>query len=41
LENIRAQQLYGRPSAINKILIVRGELPGRITIILVKQNLGF
>jgi len=41
LENIRAQQVYGRPSAINKILIVRGELPGRITIILVKQNLGF
>jgi L-lactate utilization protein LutB len=41
LENIRAQQIYGKPSAINKILIVRGELPGRITIILVKQNLGF
>lgn len=41
LENIRAQQVYGKPSAINKILIVRGELPGRITTILVKQNLGF
>jgi len=41
LENHRAQQVYGRPSAINKILIVNGELPGRITMILVKQNLGF
>lgn len=41
LENMRAQQVYGRPSAINKILIVNGEIPGRITIILVKQNLGF
>ncbi len=41
LENIRAQQVYGRPSAINKILIFNGELPGRITMILVKQNLGF
>ncbi len=41
LENIRAQQVYGKPSAINKILIINGELPGRITLILVKQNLGF
>ncbi|HLO32801.1 MAG TPA: LUD domain-containing protein [Anaerolineales bacterium] len=41
LENSRAQQVYGRPSAINKILIIRGELPGRITMILVKENLGF
>ncbi|HLO13600.1 MAG TPA: LUD domain-containing protein [Anaerolineales bacterium] len=41
LENIRAQQVYGRPSAINKILIVNGEIPGRITMILVKQNIGF
>ena len=41
LENIRAQQVYGRPSAINKILIVKGEIPGRITIVLVKRNLGF
>lgn len=41
LENIRAQEVYGQPSAINKILIVNGELPGRITIVLAKQNLGF
>lgn len=41
LENLRAQQVYGQPSAINKILIVNGEIPGRITIVLVRQNLGF
>ncbi len=41
LENARTHQVYGVPSAINKILIVNGEQPGRITIALVKQNLGF
>jgi L-lactate utilization protein LutC len=41
LEDARTRQAYGQPSAINKILIVNGELPGRITVVLVKQNLGF
>lgn len=41
LEDARTRQAYGQPSAINKILIVNGELPGRIKIVLVKQNLGF
>jgi hypothetical protein len=41
LEDARTRQVYGRPSAINKLLIVNGEQPGRITILLVKQNLGF
>src|SRR5579859_2268810 len=41
LEDARTRVAYGQPSAINKILIVNGELPGRITIILVKENLGF
>ncbi len=41
LEDRRTRQAYNQPSAINKVLIVDGELPGRITIILVKQNLGF
>jgi L-lactate utilization protein LutC len=41
LENTRTLQVYGRPSAINKILIVNGEQPGRITMILVKENIGF
>jgi LUD domain len=42
LEDVRTHQVYGQGSAINKILLVNGEAqPGRITIVLVKQNLGF
>jgi hypothetical protein len=42
LEDMRAREVYGRPSAINKLLVVNGEvMPGRITIVLVRQNLGF
>jgi len=41
LENTRTLQVYGKSSAINKILIVNGEQPGRITMILVQENLGF
>jgi len=41
LEDVRARQVYGIPSAINKILMVNGEIPGQITIVLVKENLGF
>lgn len=41
LEDVRTRQVYGQPSAINKILVVNGELPGRITVVLVRQNLGF
>lgn len=42
LESARTQQVYSQASAINKLLIVSGEAyPGRITIILVKQLLGF
>jgi acyl-CoA hydrolase len=42
LESERTQRVYGQPSAINKLLIVNGEAhPGRITVVLVKQNLGF
>lgn len=41
LEDERTHQAYGTSSAINKVLIVNSELPGRITIILVRQNLGF
>lgn len=42
LESERAQQAYGQTSAINKLLIINAETyPGRITIVLVKQQLGF
>lgn len=42
LEDARLREAYGRPSAVNKILIVNREFaPGRVTVVLVKQNLGF
>ena len=43
LESERARKAYGVPgSAVNKILIVNKEVaPGRITMILVKEKLGF
>ena len=42
LESARAFKAYGITSAINKLLIINKEFtPGRTTLILVKENLGF
>ncbi len=41
LEDARLQQAIGMHSMVNKILLINGELPGRITVVLVKENLGF
>lgn len=42
LENARALNAYGVESSIDKLLIVKKEFaPGRTTMILVKENLGF
>lgn len=42
LEDARAQKAYGRGSGVNKMLIVNKEVqPGRITMIIVKEKLGF
>lgn len=42
LEDERARKAYGMPSAVNKILIINKEVnPQRITVILVKEKLGF
>lgn len=42
LESDRAHKAYGVPgSSINKLLIVNKEAPGRITLVLVKEVLGF
>jgi hypothetical protein len=42
LENRRSQKVYGEPSSIRKVLIVnREDAPGRMTAILVRQQLGF
>lgn len=42
LEDARAQKAYGVHSSIAKVLVISREFaPGRITVILVKENLGF
>ena len=42
LESARAMKAYGIGSSIDKLLIVNKEfMPGRTTMILVKENLGF
>ncbi len=42
LENARAQAAYGIRSGVNKILIINREVvPGRITVVLVDEVLGF
>jgi len=42
LENERAMKVYGRGSSINKVLRIEKEVqPGRITMIIVKEKLGF
>ena len=42
LEDARARQAYGVPSGVNNILIINRVItPGRITVIFVKERLGF
>ena len=42
LEDARALKAYGMHSSINKLLIVNREsTPGRLTVVIVKENLGF
>ncbi len=42
LEDERAMEAYGMHSGVNKVLIVNSEaVPGRITMIIVKDKLGF
>src|SRR2546425_565128 len=42
LEDARAQAAYGIHSAVNKVLIINHEIvPGRITVVLVDEVLGF
>ena len=35
------QETYGMRSSVNKILIIQGERPGRMTVILVRESLGY
>jgi len=42
LENARAQAVYGKPSAINRLLILNAEPhPGRGTVLLLRETIGF
>jgi hypothetical protein len=41
LENERAQKAYGNPSRLSKLLIYRGDVSQRATVILVKTAVGY
>jgi acyl-CoA hydrolase len=41
LEDARAQAAYGQHSYVGKVLEIHQELPGRIHIVLVRQQVGF
>ena len=42
LENERATKAYGRPSALNRVLILNAEPdPGRGTVLLLREAIGF
>jgi L-lactate utilization protein LutC len=41
LEDTRMQETLGVHSSLNKVLVINRDAPGRITVILVKENLGF
>ena len=41
LESQRLQEVYGQPSSIGKELVIHGEQPGRITMLLLEDPIGF
>jgi YkgG family uncharacterized protein len=42
LENVRALEVYGVPSSVNRLLIINAEhLPGRSTVLLLREAIGF
>jgi hypothetical protein len=41
LEDARAQAAYGQHSQVGKILEIHQELPGRVHVILIRQEVGF
>jgi hypothetical protein len=42
LESVRTQQVYGRPSAVNRLLVLNAEpRPGRATVLLLRDKIGF
>jgi hypothetical protein len=41
METERMMKAYGIPSSVNQILIMEKSIPGRITVIFIKERLGF
>jgi hypothetical protein len=41
LEDVRAQAAYGQHSQVGKILEIHKEMPGRIHIVLIRQQIGY
>lgn len=41
LEDERAKKAYNQPSKIGKTLIIASETPGRLTLLFIKQKIGF
>jgi L-lactate utilization protein LutC len=41
MESERLMKLYGVPASVSKLLVVNRDAPGRTTVIIVKENLGF
>ena len=42
LESARTREAYGRPSAVNRLLILNAEhQPGRATVLLLREAIGF
>lgn len=41
LEDVRAQAAYGIHTNFRKLLIFNNEVPGRITVVIIKENLGY
>jgi hypothetical protein len=40
-EDIRAREKYGMPSALLKVLTMNGDWPGRVTLVLVRETIGY
>jgi len=40
-EDARMRQKYGMPSGLMKILIVNGDMPGRVSVVLIREPIGF
>jgi hypothetical protein len=40
-EDIRAREKYGMPTAMLKVLTINGDFPGRSTVVIVRETIGF